>query len=119
MQNTFSALRITDYEASKEFYLQKLGFQIDWEHRFGSAFPVFLQMTKEGLSLYLSEHKGDCQVGGLAYFYVSDVDAWFEDCQRHGVVPILPPTNQPWGNREMRLSDPDGNHLCISQRLSP
>lgn len=119
MQETFSALRITDYDKSKEFYVQRLGFQVDWEHRFGPDFPIFLQVTKRGLSLYLSQHSGDCQVGGLAYFYVSDVDAWYRDCDRQGIVPTLLPMDQPWGNREMRLTDPDGNCLCVSQRLNP
>ncbi len=117
MQNTFSALRITDYDKSKEFYVSGLGFQIDWEHRYGPDFPVFVQLIKEGLSLYLSQHKGDCRVGGLAFFYVADVDAWYNECVGHGIVPSTLPRTQPWGNREMRLTDPDGNNLCISQRL--
>lgn len=107
MQTTFSAFRITGS-----------GFQIGWEHRYRPEFPVFVQLTKGGLSLYLSQHKGDCRVGGLAYFYVSDVDVWYNECRRLGIVPSIMPKNQPWGNREMRLTDPDGNQLCICQRLN-
>ena len=116
MQQVFSALRITDYDRSRAFYVDVLGFEIDWEHRFGPDFPVFLQVTREGLSLYLSQHEGDCKVGGLVYFYVPDVDGWHDEIVRHG-LNVPPPKDQPWGNREVRLSDPDGNTVCISTQL--
>ncbi|EAD8123256.1 VOC family protein, partial [Listeria monocytogenes] len=46
MQKVIPALRITDYTRSKEFYIDGMGFQIDWEHRFEPHFPVFAQITK-------------------------------------------------------------------------
>ncbi|EKE5659119.1 glyoxalase superfamily protein, partial [Listeria monocytogenes] len=47
MQKVIPALRITDYTRSKEFYIDGMGFQIDWEHRFEPHFPVFAQITKD------------------------------------------------------------------------
>ena len=40
MQNVYPALRITDYEKSKSFYVDGLGFRIEWEHRFAPHLPV-------------------------------------------------------------------------------
>jgi catechol 2,3-dioxygenase-like lactoylglutathione lyase family enzyme len=34
MQKVYPTLRITDYEKSKGFYVDGLGFQIESEHRF-------------------------------------------------------------------------------------
>ena len=49
MRMVTPALRITDYERSKAFYVNGLGFKIDGEHRFASNLPVFMTISLEGL----------------------------------------------------------------------
>jgi len=117
MQQVVPALRITDYARSKAFSVDGLGFHIDWEHRFEPHFPVFMQVTRDGLTIYLSEHAGDCQVGGLVHFYVPDVDGWYAEFLARGVPIQQPPTDEPWGLRDMNIADPDGNQLRICTRL--
>ena len=34
-----------------------------------------------------------------------------------GVTPLYPPTDMPWGNRDVRVTDPFGNKICIATRL--
>ena len=58
-QRVMPTLRITSYARSKSFYVDGLGFQIDWEHRFQPAFPVFMQVSRDGLAFFLAEHKGE------------------------------------------------------------
>jgi catechol 2,3-dioxygenase-like lactoylglutathione lyase family enzyme len=116
MQTVIPALRMTDWDVSRAFYVEGLGFSGDWEHRFGPDFPVFVQISHGEQVLYLSEHAGDCEVGGLVYFYVSDVDAWRESMIERG-LNVDVPRDQPWGNRELRLKDPDGNTLNIAMSL--
>lgn len=84
---------------------------MDWEHRFEPGFPVFAQLTRDGLSLFLGQHAGDCQVGGAAYFVVDDVDALFREIRGRGIRPAGPPEDTPWNRREMTVVDPDGNRL--------
>jgi uncharacterized glyoxalase superfamily protein PhnB len=110
-QRVFPQLRMTNWKRTHAFYVDGLGFTVDWEHRFEPGFPVFAQLTRDGLSLFLSEHAGDCQVGGAAYFVVDDVDALFREIQARGINPAEPPEDAPWGRREMSLIDPDGNRL--------
>ena len=74
-QRVFPQLRMTNWKRTRAFYVDGLGFSVDWEHRFEPGLPVFAQLTRDGLSLFLTEHAGDCQVGGAAYFVVDDVDA--------------------------------------------
>lgn len=116
MQNVIPALRITEYARSKDFYLA-IGFQIDWEHRFGADFPVFMKITREGLSLFLTEHAHDCQVGGLVHLYVADVDSWYAEFRTKGLETLEPPSEDLPGLRMMTVSDPDGNQLRIATRL--
>ncbi len=109
-QRVIPALRITNYERSKAFYVEKLGFRVEWEHRFKPHFPVFLSVVRDGMQLFLTEHAGDCQVGGLVHFLISDVDAWYREFTDKGVAVSDPP-NDDLGFRNMTVTDPDGNQL--------
>lgn len=72
-QTVTPQFRITDALRSIAFCVDGLGFKIDWEHRFEPEFPVFMQLTRAGQTIFLTEHAGDCQVGRAAYFVVPDV----------------------------------------------
>jgi catechol 2,3-dioxygenase-like lactoylglutathione lyase family enzyme len=117
VQQVIPAVRITDYAVSKAFYIDGLGFQINWEHRFEPNFPVFMEVSREGLTIHLTEHAGDCQVGGLVHFYVLDVDAWYAELIANGVAIAEAPNENLPGLRLMTVRDPDGNQLRICTRL--
>lgn len=110
-QRAFPQLRMTDWSRTRRFYVEGLGFAVDWEHRFEDGFPVFAQVTREGVSLFLTEHAGDCEVGGAAYLVMDDVDALFEEIRGRGIATARPPEDTPWGTRELGVKDPDGNTL--------
>ena len=110
-QTVIPQLRITRARDSLPFYVQGLGFSIDWQHQFEPGFPLFLQLTREGQTIFLTEHAGDCQVGGAVYFKVADVDACHRDFSARGIVPTHAPHDTDWGTREMALTDHDGNRL--------
>ncbi len=114
-QRVFPQLRMTDWERSRRFYVDGLGFRVDWEHRFEPGFPVFTQVTRDGLSLFLTEHTGDCQPGGAAYLIVDDVDALFREVIARNVRVAEPPRDSPWKTREMLVIDPDGNRLRFAR----
>src|SRR3546814_734157 len=58
-ERTTPILRIFDEAKAREFYFGYLGFTADWEHRFGENFPLYMQVSRAGLTLHLSEHHGD------------------------------------------------------------
>lgn len=91
MQNVYPTLRITDDEAATAFYVDALGFRIDWEHRFEPGFPVFMHISRDGLALYLSQHRGAGLSGGLVSLYVPDVDTWYREFSAKGVSIAHPP----------------------------
>lgn len=57
-------LRIFDLPKAIEFYVDWLGFNIDWEHKFGENFPIYIQVSLGDVVIHLSEHHGDCSPGG-------------------------------------------------------
>ena len=51
--------RIFSLDKAREFYLDFLGFKIDWDHRFDPIAPLYRQISRRNLILHLSEHHGD------------------------------------------------------------
>ena len=110
-QRVIPQLRSTNWQRTRAFYEVGLGFGVDWEHRFEPGFPVFAQVSRDGLRLFLTEHAGDCQAGGAAYIILDDVDAFYREIIGRGVKVHALPEQTSWGTREMCVVDPDGNRL--------
>lgn len=116
MQHVVPALRIRSYDASKAFY-EKLGFEEKWKHQFDSGLPVFALLARDGMEIFLTEHTGDCQFGGLVHFYVPNVDECYEEFCERGVPVSEPPSNSLGPDiRDMIVVDLDGNRLSFITR---
>lgn len=117
-QTVIPILRMTDSSTSLSFYINGLGFDVDWEHRHAPGLPVFAQLTRSTQSIFLTEHAEDCQVGGAVHFVVADVDACYQAFKASGEVECSPPHNTAWKTRDLLVIDPDGNRLTFSTELS-
>jgi catechol 2,3-dioxygenase-like lactoylglutathione lyase family enzyme len=118
-QTVIPQLRSTDAVRSLAFYVNQLGFSIDWQHQFEPGFPLFFQLTREGQTLFLTEHTGDCEVGGAVYFRVPDAQACHAAFAAQGVTATQSPQATPWGTIEFLLTDPDGNRLRFASERAP
>ncbi len=106
MSDVVPFLHVRDAEASAAWYA-RLGFEVEWTHRFGEQFPLFVSIRRgEESRIFLSEHEGDAQPNGLIYLYVDDLDAV---AGKFG-VPIH---EAEYGMREAQLTDPDGNRIRV------
>jgi hypothetical protein len=47
---TITILRIFPGVEASRFYLDFLGFAVDWEHRFGEGMPLYQQVSRDGVS---------------------------------------------------------------------
>ena len=50
---------MTNEARSRAFYVDRLGFRVDWTHRFEPELPALLQVSRDGMTFYLSEHVMD------------------------------------------------------------
>lgn len=116
MQRVVPALRVKSCAASMEFD-SRLGFAMEWEHRFEPSFPVFASIHWDGMQIFLTEHTGDCQFGGLVHFDIPDVDGYYREIRDRGVAVVQAPENSLGPHlRDMVVVDPDGNRLCFLTR---
>lgn len=100
-------LRVTDFEASLAFYIDALGFTVDWRTGDGHA-----AVRRGNVAIMLSaDDQG--QAGTWLYVGVNDVDALHDELRGKEVPIRHPPTNYPWGARELQVADPDGHVLRL------
>jgi catechol 2,3-dioxygenase-like lactoylglutathione lyase family enzyme len=112
---TTPILRIFDEQKAREFYVDFLGFKVDWEHRFEPGLPLYMQVSKDGCELHLSEHHGDCCPGAALRIETSNVDEFQAELLAKKYKFSRPGVgNTPWGIREMCISDPFGNNLTFT-----
>jgi catechol 2,3-dioxygenase-like lactoylglutathione lyase family enzyme len=97
---------ITNLKASLAYYRDVLGFKVDWD--WGDP-PDFASVTRSGLTLFVGV-SSDPGHGGL-WTFAGDVDALYAELKRRGARIKVPPTDMPWGNRELHVLDLDGNLL--------
>ncbi len=105
-------LRPTHFERSFRFYAESLGLHVYREWGSGSTRGVVFFLGGGFLELPGSSRTGASESVGL-WLQVRDVDAVGEELEEAGVDIIEPPTDKPWGFREMRIRDPDGLRIVI------
>lgn len=110
-------LRIFDEAKARAFYVDWLGFSIQFEHRFGPDMPLYLGLTRDGVELHLSEHHGDTTPGTRVRVSVDDIDALYSEIKSRPYKHLNPgpPNQQSWGERDLTLTDPFGNKLTFHE----
>jgi catechol 2,3-dioxygenase-like lactoylglutathione lyase family enzyme len=117
---TIPVLRIFDVLKAREFYLDYLGFRLDWEHRFEPGMPVYMQISLGACVLHLSEHHGDACPGSTVLVTAAGIDAFHRELAAKDYPYARPGVEQaPWGARTLEVADPFGNRLRFSEATAP
>jgi catechol 2,3-dioxygenase-like lactoylglutathione lyase family enzyme len=101
---------VRDLKASQTYYRDKLGFHIDWEH--GEP-PSFGSVSRGDTAVFLCQ---GCRGprGAWMMMFARDLDQLHDDLRSRGAIIEQPPTEMPWGLREMQIADPDGNIMRVA-----
>ncbi|MGD0969147.1 MAG: glyoxalase superfamily protein [Candidatus Aquilonibacter sp.] len=119
LDRAIPVLRIFDVAKAREFYLDYLGFSVEFEHRFHDGAPLFMGIVRDGLELFLSEHHGDGSPGARVRIEMQGVDELHDELSAKGYRYMNPGIQeQDWGTRDLSVVDPFGNHLIFSERVA-
>jgi catechol 2,3-dioxygenase-like lactoylglutathione lyase family enzyme len=111
-------LRVFDAALARRFYVDWLGFRIDWESRAGPDGPRYIQIARGPVVLHLTEHYGDCSPGAKVVVNTDDVEALHRELAGRPNPDMRPGVGvAPWNAKVMEVIDPFGNRLCFNQRL--
>jgi catechol 2,3-dioxygenase-like lactoylglutathione lyase family enzyme len=115
---TIPILRIFDLAKAKEFYVDFMGFKVDWEHRFDDVAPIYMQVSRDGLVVHLSEHYGDACPGSTIYISVSRIAEFHRELTQKQYGYLRPGLGDSgWGSKCMEVIDPFGNRLRFDEKL--
>ncbi|MEO0917289.1 MAG: glyoxalase superfamily protein [Pseudomonadota bacterium] len=108
-------LRSFDEAKAREFYIDYLGFDIEFEHRFGPDAPLYLSVKRGDCILHVTEHYGDCTPGAQVRVPVKALTDYVRSLRTKGYKYANPgdPTKKPWGLMEVSVRDPFGNSLTF------
>lgn len=116
---TTPILRIFDEAKALAFYVDFLGFTVDWQHRFGDDFPLYLQVSRGDCVLHLSEHHGDCTPGSVLRIETDELEAFQQQLLAKQYRYAHPQIQaMPWGSQDMAISDPFGNRLVFTNAIN-
>ncbi|PXY43590.1 bleomycin resistance protein [Flavobacterium hydrophilum] len=111
-------LPMRDKTASREFYINKLGF-----HEFGNAdFDHYLMLQKDSIQIHFFEFKelDPKENYGQVYIRTDDIDSLYQSLldNKTSIHPNGYLQVKPWGQKEFSLLDPDNNLLTFGQSIS-
>jgi catechol 2,3-dioxygenase-like lactoylglutathione lyase family enzyme len=113
---TVPILRIFSVDKAKEFYLEFLGFTLDWEHSFAADLPLYMQVSRGALCLHLSEHHGDACPGSTTYVRMRGVRAYHAEISARNYGYLRPGVeSRDWTEAEMTVTDPFGNRIRFGE----
>jgi catechol 2,3-dioxygenase-like lactoylglutathione lyase family enzyme len=118
MKSPIPILRIFNEAKAKEFYVDFLGFKIDWEHRFGDNCPLYMQVSRDACVIHLSEHHGDGCPGATMRVETTGLDDFCAALRAKNYKNFKPgsPRDMPWETKEICAPDPFGNKLYFYER---
>jgi len=115
-----------DMEAVQQFLVDVFGFKRRRLDRDPNGRPVHAEVSIGDSVIWI--HRVDpehglvsarslpAQPGGLVVF-VEDVDSHYHHAKSAGAIIDSPPTDQPYGQREYAVRDPEGNLWYFATRL--
>lgn len=110
-------LRVQRFDDAREFYLDYLGFTVEWEHRFADGLPLYLRLRRDGALLDLSEHHGDGTPGSAIWIPIRDAEALLAELHAKPYPRLRPGVEYDApGGPTIDLLDPCGNMLRLCQQ---
>lgn len=112
-------LRMFDVAKAKEFYVDYLGFTVDWEHRFDDNAPLFMQVSRDGMVVHLSEHYGDGSPGSAIFVWTNGLHDFHAELTAKNYKYFRPGIDDwGFGFEVMAIKDPFGNAIRFAERIS-
>ena len=115
---------VDDVESSVEWYKRVLGFEAIYVNRDpdGDDAANYAVLNREAVWLHLllrAEASDGFNGRAEAQFTITDgLDELFGSLTSQAVSILQPPQEQPWGCRDFKVADPDGNRVWVSQPSS-
>ena len=118
IQKVIPVLRIFDYNKAVEFYVDWLGFKINWEHHFEENTPVYMEVEKDEIIFHLSEHHGDGTPGTHVFIWCEGVKDYHTELINKKYKYNRPGIEETfYGALAFTVNDPFNNKISFNEKL--
>ena len=110
-------LAVQDLTLSTRYYIDVLGFKLDFE------VPGWSFLSRDNFAVMLGECPDAPPAGDLgdhsyfAYLRVEGVDEFYREVSGRGAKTMAPPQDKPWGMREFAIRTPDGHRMTVGEEI--
>ncbi len=111
-------LAVHDLAASTAYFVDVLGFSVDWvddgnwQALSRGQVRIMLGSCPDALPpAAIGHHKY------FGFFATSDVNALHAAFEARAALILSPPADKPWGWREMAVATPEGHRMMFAQRI--
>ena len=116
---TIPILRIFNVDKAREFYIDWLGFKIDWEHQSAKNTPQYIQVSRGNLVLHLSENHGDACPGSTVCVEMRGIEEFHREILAKDYKYNRPGLEQtPWKTKCSEVIDPFGNRIRFNEHAA-
>lgn len=112
-------LPIDDLDVAKRFYVDHLGFSLNWEYRDAEHQVGMLGVQRGGMKITLDWPMSGHGRNACVSLEVESADSYYEEWTRRGVGIQRPPKNEEWGARTFGVTDPFGNTIFVIGPVAP
>ena len=116
-RNVIPILDVQDVDRALRFYVEELGFEIDF--RYDEDPGNYAGVRRDGVRLHMQwQHEDEFKAGAAGRLRiriaVDNPESLFQEYRDKGVVgEAIEVRHTPWGTREFGFRDPDGNGLIF------
>ncbi len=118
IHSSIPVIRMLDEKKSKAFYIDYLGYKVDWEHRFNddSQSPLYMQIHLGASFLHLNGHAEQDAPVCEVRIPVKELEAFhWHLCSKNTefTTPDIDDPRYEERKTDLNLYDPSGNHLVF------
>jgi catechol 2,3-dioxygenase-like lactoylglutathione lyase family enzyme len=113
---------VPNIEKSKKFYIDVLGQKIENDFgrcvEFTDGFSIWDRSYAHKIMGINEVHSSTNRKDAELYFEINDLDLFFEKLKRKKIVFVHQIIEQPWGQRCLRIYDPDNHIIELAEPMN-
>lgn len=106
--------QVADVQRALDYYTRVLGFSIEWS--VGEP-PTHASVSRDSVEISLTREAAPTP--SRVYIEVDGIDEYFARITAAGALVKVPLADRPYGMRDGRVDDADGNAIQLGEPLSP
>lgn len=121
VQSSIPVLRMLDEAKAKAFYLDYLGFEVDWQNRLTQTAPLYMQIRLGEAILHLDGHAGEGAPVSQVVIPVLGLEHYRDHLNAKGTdypKAVIEDVRYVGRDTDMNIDDPFGNQLIFFAKLA-